>query len=641
VNSVAFILAAAAIAADPDPVNQATIVAAISGNGSLTAGLDASGALTSLRWPGPGGPDQLRPADANRHELPLWYGGGRWAFEIDGKWYWQSDPRAVVHQTYVFPGSTIIETTIEWPDVGLAVRQRAGVLPETDVFVSAIEINKTPVQPRVIWVGDLSPSTHQLPEAAGSLDVLHGFAAVRNDGFRGRSWSFRPNNPSSADWARAHSLAAANTTTSEWDQFGDGVWLGIGGTVPARIRGWLWGGASFASSMDMVNDVLELNDPMPSAVVGRSIALFDFRETARMWITIGVGGNLNEAKRALSRDTRYSHDLRNVAPADTDTTFIAQAVKLSEQSHVQVLPHLAILNTLRDPKSGFTVRGLSADPPLARDWPRDGALVAWALYESGDHEAEERSIEAYLSLILTEEKPRRPYGSMPESVYTNGELASPHFVIDDRGPARVLWVAERMLASRGPNARAAWVQSHWKAIEAAAEFLSTWADARRGAPLYAKDPVGLADAETQDRLFAHFAGISAAIRLAGIAAKEVPQAWRVRRDQLQALCEWVLEEPGLWMSGGSLLLETQGISETTLASCAESCSRRLATLATSDREAAARLLLQISILKGEIGERAFEAALARLRVPNDGILAAPDSLVSAEILLAILLRGTR
>ncbi len=387
-------------------------------------------------------------------------------------------------------------------------------------------------------------------------------------------------------------------------------------------------------SVNTVIDALEYPPPIADAIVGESKTVVFLGTTSHGWVVLSVGANHAASRKLLGDESPQAYEFLTATPGDS--AFLMKAAKLPAQSSLQALPHLAILNTLRDPNSGFTVRSVSSDPPLARDWPRDGALVAWAWFESGQHDAAWKSIDAYISLIRTEDRPRKPYGSMPESVYTSGEPASPHFIVDGRGPARVLWVADRMLQSREPQARTVWVTTHWKSIEATGEFLSTWRDARRGAPLYADDPLNLSDAETQDRLFAQHAGISAAIRLAEAAGEAVPEAWRNRQNELADLCAWVLQEPRRWVPGGSLVLETEGLPADVLSLLAATCVERLANPASLDRPTIARLGLQRALLAPN---DAADADLVLLLLDEPGLNTpkSSDALVSAQALLIALL----
>lgn len=626
---------AIALSLGPKSLHSAPVVSAISGHGGITAGLDQSGALSVLRWPGPGGPDQLRQAlSKGDSSSTTSIGGGRWGMQVNGRWFWLGDPVARTRQGCTAPGSAVVETTVDWVEARLSVRQRAGVLPGSDVFVSAIEIGGAASAPRVVWIADFAPATRQIAEIPASdkvLDALNGFAAFA-DREAGRLWSFRPKKPGRDEWARARSLVEDHAGPGAWSAFADGAWIGV--AAGARVSNL----AAASSSRELLG-AIEGGATMPAAVVGpSSVAIEPTVEIVgsgyRAWIALAIGPDIETGSKSLDETAGQAATFFDAVPGPAAPP--AAIASFDTGGRARAMQHWATLLTLRDPKSGFTVRGLSVEPPLARDWPRVGALVAWAFFEAGEHEAAEKSIEAYLGLVRTDDRPRKPFGSMPESVYTNGELASPHFVVDDRGPARTLWVADRIVRARGSEARSAWVQRYWNAIEAAAEFLSTWADSRRGAPLYSDDPVGLGDAETQDRLFAAYAGMSAAIRLAEYAGRDVPESWRVRRGQLQALTEWILKEPGKWVPGVSLLLETEGISESVLGQLAKECSRQIGSQPGLDGEKLARLILQSAILQGaKSNAEGLEAALGRIAGEGVGTPNSPDALISAEILLAL------
>ncbi len=632
---------AISIALAQDEAPAAPPVTAVSGRGALTAGLDSNGVLSVLRFPGPGGPDQMRQAGGGEAAAPGAVGGGRWGIESGGRWYWFGDPRASTRQGYASPGSGVIETTMEWPDARLTVRQRAGVLPGHEAFVSAIEISGAGSAPRVIWVADFAPVTRQIPELPirdGALDALNGFAAFANRA-AGRVWSFRPQNPGKAEWTRARGLVAGDAALEAWTDFADGAWIGVASSAPVI-------NLVVASTPRELMGALESRATLLSASVGPSNVGIEPAPVAqgggyRAWIAVSVGANLVSGAKALDDAAIAAGGFFDAAP---ETAVLpAEIASLDPKFLPSATRHWITLRALHDAQTGLTVRDVSAVPPLARDWPREGALAAWALFEIGERDAAERSLEAYFGKIRSVDRPRRPLGSMPESLYTDGDPASPHFIVDDRGPARVLWVADRMLRDRPEAERTAWVRKHWKGIEATAEFLSTWSDARYGAPLYAVDPVGLADAETQDRLFAVHAGMAAALRLGDYAGGIAPETWRVRHAQLRDMAERVLITPEKWIAGDALVLEFEGLSEDALVQAHELTLRRLENpIALGDR-ALASLLLESGLLHEHAPDRAalpslgtIEAVLDRIATTSAAGSIGPDARVSSQVLLAIL-----
>ena len=64
------------------------------------------------------------------------------------------------------------------------------------------------------------------------------------------------------------------------------------------------------------------------------------------------------------------------------------------------------------------------------------------------------------------------------------------------------------------------------------DFLADWKDSRRGAPLWAKDPITLRDTKTRQRLFASKLGLEGAIDIATAIGRTPPESWLDRQRQI-------------------------------------------------------------------------------------------------------------
>lgn len=628
---IAFLIAAC-FALEPEEAKPVPQVTAISGEGGLTAGFDASGVLTALRWPNPGGANMIRGTSDTES-----IGGGRWGIEVNGAWRWFGDRTARSRQDYAAPESDVIVTTVEWPD-GVIVRQRAAVVPEHDVFVSGVEVTGARSEPRVVWIAEFAPTTRQVPEAGGwveAFDASRRFAAF-TDRENGQIWNFRPSNPGKEDWTVARELSSAGEPVEKWTKFDDGVWIALSSGGPMRS-------AAVTGSVRELVGAIDSRATVFNSIVGLAVSAIEpgvekKDGVHRAWVAIRIG---------------ESYPLTTELPSDIDVWSVLDDTEQSaELPNVigglapAVVPYAArhwmTLRALHDAESGFTVRSLSE----AQDWPREGALAAWALEYMDEHAPTTVRLDAYTQQIRMDDRPRQPFGSMPESLYTSGTIASPHFVVDDRAPGYVLGMAKWILHDRLTiDAYQQWVKGDWPVIEAAGEFLSTWADARRGAPLWCDDPIELSDAKTQDRLFAAYAGISAAIRLAQNVQEPVPDAWRARQDQLRELVEWVLTTPGKWQVGDALALELEGLSIGTLLQLHESTVQRLENPIGLSARQLASLLFQATLLHNHAPEhfshpsdRVILDVLARIGDTTSVGYAGPDSFVSAQVLLALVLR---
>ncbi len=577
-------------------------VVAVAGHGGLTAGVDDAAVLSVLRSPDPGGPDQLFQPRAGTID-----GGGRWGIDIGSEIYWLGDGKAQVVEPPVADARGVIRAVIAWTDSDLRASVTYYVARDRPALVSDIEVSGCDAAPVLRWRSEWAPRTHLVPElpfADGAFDSINGFAAVIDSG---RAWHFRPRQPDRQMLADAAKLAAATATLADWSALaGDGIWIGVGGGERAGLGG---GGDAIAA----LGPIASIVEPRVESRDGAYHAS----------ITIAVDTTFEGARAALDATRADS------APVPQPAPLPERLRELPADRRIVLAPHWRLLQTLRDPAGGRAVRGLNVDPPLARDWPRIGARIALAFDAWGDAGAAQSILDHYLAAVRKDDAPGQPYGSMAESFYTNGEIASPPFIVDDLGPARVLYATWRHAQRMAPADRDAWLARHAEAIDAAAEFLSTWADARRGAPLWSKDPTGLADTATQIQVFDHLAGITAAIRLREMRGQPIPQGWQLRSETLLDLAEWIMTTPSAgWSPGPAVVWELDGFSRPLQHATANAA--RAALPAETNPGVVLSLAIQLSQIGEETGSDAVWQAVARA-VPD---MPLNDAEASVLVLLA-------
>jgi len=491
----------------------------IIGYGGLTVGVEGDGTVSVLRWPGPGSPNQLsgRGGDGGRR-------GGRWEVFVDGAW------RATgAASREGFGGMLRTKTTV--PETSLQVTQVDFVVPERSLFVSRLEMTGSNDAPRIRWVGGFSPATRhvpQLPVGGSPLDVARDFAAfVDGD----TVWHFRPEDLSMTAWARAERFAATGATPEQWASFDRGVWIAAEAGPGNRAAGFGTGRVRAGGlSESAVGDVYSVIEPIVGSERGVHTA----------WVVVSLGGTMAAAR-------------ENLPPAEVDPIgLFDERYTMPEVVRVRnrlegfdgrAVERLATTLFQRwDRATGRFVRNAAGDPKPARDYPRYGAWIAVSLDALGFKGLARARIAAYLDAIRLTDGPRRPYGSMPESFYTDGVEGSPYFVVDVQATARVLWAADRIARGMTPEKRRVFLRTHREAIAAGAEFLVAWRDPRSGVPLWSPDPVAYADAATRQRIFDAFAGISGAIRMMEAVGTAAPEAWEQRRVALRALTASALRD---------------------------------------------------------------------------------------------------
>lgn len=587
---------------------------AVSGHGGLTVGIDSRGVVSVCRWPGPGDADQLAYRDsaelgraASRH-----LNGAQWGIAVGDSWRWVGDPEFTIVQKEDDTG--ILKTMVSDVSAGLRAEVSTFVVPGRDVMVSAIEVfGPDGTIPRVVWAGDFDPTTRQIPELPigdRAFDGQNDFAAFA-DADRSRVWQFRPDAPGMDTWRKADTLASAGAAPEKWKAFGEGVWIGISA-----------GSGSVHAGCGLVSDFRARNPTgtdASAAVVGDAYNIIEptVEETQdgyRAWIAVAFGKDYDSASALLDGVTADSFEALLRGSKDGSSGMSSQQLTGIPESSVPYLQRCwSMLRTCRDSVTGRVVRSPAVVPPEARDWPRYGAWIALALEAYGDAASARKILVNYLEAIRMEDRPGEPYGSMPESFYTDGTLASPHFFVDDRAVARVLWAVEAYTTTLSPEAREAFVRAHWSAVSAAGDFLAGWVDRRRGAPLWSADPIRLRDSNTQERTIDALAGMNAAIGLSKLAGEPAPEAWQIRQAALVGLVTQVLTAPSTdWQPGEPLLYDLRGLPEDVLDAVAERTRKKANMVTNLSGARAGALLVQRAIVARDIPgqERVPASALA-------------------------------
>lgn len=621
---------------------------AIGGFGGLTIGMDRHGVLSVCRWPGPGSPDQLTYAtDISTRADAGPPNGAEWGMNLGEEWMWLSEPGWSTFQGYAERSDAIMETVAGRPDNNVSVRVETFVLPGGDAFVSSFTLRGAIEAPRVAWRANFTPTTRHIPELPvgdWALDELNDFAAFVDRGGP-MVWHFRPSAPGRDAWDRAEAAAAAPVTLGAWDEFHEGVWIAITGGPEVVQLGC-------ASDDDPLVPPDRAQAALPVAAIGQTHSLIELTpekagESYHAWIMVGFGANRGQAYAELAplRD-RSVEELAARTLQRARSAGLPNFGDLSEDMKLYAARHRRSLVACRDRECERVVRSPSVSPALARDWPRYGAWIAHAFASSGDTTSARRQLARYLEAIQMEEREGRPFGSMPESFYTTGELASPHFIVDDRAVGRTLWATGNLMDAIDTQTARNFTRRYWPQIAAGADFLVAWADQRRGAPLWCEDPLQFADSVTQERIFDAYAGMAAAIRLASVADRAVPEPWRRRRNVLRELVEEVLTAPTAdWSPGAPVLYEWEGLSAAARVVASEKTARRMTELTGLGGVEAGALLLQAVLLEPaspasqQVSEAMLQTGL-RLSAPGSVDIVghapvAPDALVSSYALISL------
>lgn len=632
-------------------------LAMVSGMGGLTVGVNARGRVSVCSWPSPGFNTQVSYRTYSRDEPMLGVEPGDgllWGIRFDGELVWMNDPRWIVQQNYAAPSNTIMITQARWPDSRIVVTQRVSVVHNADAFVSEIAVNGLPTQPEFYWYANFTPSTRHVPEIPGAyrtFDGLDDFAAF-TDRRNGRVVHFRPRAPGREDWAFARGIMESEDRHGYWPSFRNGTWIVY--QAGEGIRSAFCGSGSVSPS-EAVGHLVDSRDGESSAT-GQCYSAVKVapRKDGRRFvasIAVAFADNFEESTEIL--DTVMSSGTAALLRATAqfqDGLLTHATYPAADDPRIKTYLRRAVLTlrTATDLASGATVRSPADQPPLARDWPKHGAWMVYALDLSGSPVLAQRHLDFYLDAVRTRYARGKPIGSIASSLYTDGVEASPHLIVDDGAVAWLLWALNLHGDFLTGARRSSYFKSIWEGTELCADFLAGWKDRRRGAPLWAPDPITFRDNETRERLFAAKLGMDGALAIAKTIGHEAPRAWFDRQRQIDDLVRGILLERRTdWPVGEMLPMFLLEFGETDIQAADLAVTLRLEALDTLSGYEAAKAFSDAAMLWRNEPRRLEElrgyAFLALRNALSDPIVdgfpdlrrpAFPDALAAAHSIVA-------
>ena len=593
-------------------------LAMVSGIGRLTVGVNGRGRISLCKWPSPGYNDQIsyrvRAAGPSGREVDPGH-GLQWGIRMDGELVWMNDPRWEIGQRYDAPSNTIMVTEARWSESDVVVTQHVSVLPLRDVFVSELEVSGAASPPQLYWFANFTPCTRHLPElpvADWLLDDLNDFAAF-SDGDEGVVVHFRPERPGREDWERAERLSKSAARADQWRSFRDGTWIAYRGSGVFQAAHCGSGAVTPAEAVSLLRDVAG----RASAATGDCYSVAEIipekkSDHYRASVAVAFGESYGQVKELLD-------DLAEMDAADLfreTADFQRRLLKLAkypETENQRISDYLqrAQLTILasRDSITGSIVRSPAIQPPLARDWPRYGAWMIHAMDHAGGLNVAESHIKFYLSNVRSTYARGKPMGSLPSSTYTDGVEASPHFLVDDEAVAWLLWAISEHGGFLPEGRRNDFFESIWEPVVLCTDFLADWKDSRRGAPLWAEDPISLRDTKTRERLFASKLGLDGAIDVATAIGRTPPESWLDRQRQIDNLVRGLALDRGIrWGVGEALPMFLDELGEVDEQVLEEAAASRLQALEELRGYHAAKAFAELALLWRDQPDK-----LARLR----------------------------
>jgi hypothetical protein len=492
----------------------------------------------ALRWPSPGYHDQLgyrldEDGEARPHH------GVRWAVEVDGAVSWLDGRDWRARTAYAGPASSVIVTTWTYKRPGVRAVQRVSVAPETPVVEFALRLEGFEAPPRVFWYANLAPCARKLknaPIADWLLDGRNDFAVVPlgSQGEGRRFVQFRPQNTGRMAWRQARKLAReGNRSAKAWAGFGPGAWIAAA-SRPAPVKA-MCGAAGPGNAVLRAVERGELAGAAPrvAAPGGGVCFALEVAPAARgegaheAAVTLAFGEELKTALGAIEQApaTGGGVEARSVA---ADAAWLARA-RLPQALPPEAVPlcrrALLTLRTNLDADTGGLVYQPSTEPPLALDWPRQGAFPTLALLRTGYALEALTRFEFYADALAPSGEPAYP-AFLPEVAYADGVTAAPRFLMSADATAWWLWACLAAAEEMPAPARGPFLARHADVLQAAGESFAQWLEPATARLDHAWDPALMRSARSARNAVAHGAGLTSAARLAEMAGAEVPDVRR-------------------------------------------------------------------------------------------------------------------
>ncbi|MFP4499928.1 MAG: hypothetical protein ACLFTT_02915 [Candidatus Hydrogenedentota bacterium] len=531
-------------------VSGAASPTAATGNGRLTVSLDATGRLVGMQWPRPGLQDQL----ANPREgLAGTLAGAGWGLiGPDGGIVWLHN-QTPVSQTCLEDALPMVQTNHRMPG-GLQIEQTTFVHPAHALLVSHIAVsgNVAGGVPQLVFYTAPALCTRVLPEAPvrdWALDRLNHFAAFR-DSTTATGYALRPAAPNARAYERARSLTAKQAPAPMWDDWGEGVWLGVtalGQGARARVV-----------RADHVPEVWPEDRVTarmgPAALLVRTRGRLEQTVYAAT-IVMALGGNRNAVDNALGVGRKQDYSVLLTAARDHWYERMA-AVNVHEPENRVLrnaaLRALGVVLLSADAEGGGIVRAPSTIPPRAVVHPRDAGWLTLVLDRVGLH-AEAGAHLRFLAKAFREEEGRgRPYGALPARLYVDSRPAAPHVLLDLDAVGWVLSACAFHARQLAPDEGEGFCEDIWPDVVRGADFLTHWTDHRTGAPLPAFQPGRLRDGESLATMLTVLLGLRAAEDIAERAGESPFPMWERRRLALEAALQlkfFQRSQPWTWPAG--------------------------------------------------------------------------------------------
>lgn len=602
---------------------------AISGNGRLTVGVDASGRIVACRWPGPG------------HANHVTGRGLEWGIRAGDRVDWLDDTRQAVNAQTVPADGPFIRTETSVAAIPGSVVQEAFVHADHDIIASRIATSPE-VDGDILFYADLSPCTAVIPEVP-FLDFLstgaRDFAAFVDGSI---VYHFRPLVSTSQDWHETRRWAH-DPEHPEPEAFErDGVWIAY--TFADGVHAASCGPATGEHSI--------LNAVTSGRVAGAVATTGDCASTAypvtashererTATVFIAFGASREEVDQSLAFALEQGYEGLRQGTQDAWTPVLAGATSRVSRDFPEFEEPLASalmsISMATSQESGAIVRAPGPHPQLSVDYPRHSAWAGLALDYLGLTETSQRHLLFLLANVRTIDSPGMPAGSTPAALHGDGKEGLPRVVLDSEAVGWLLWVLHQHYEILDPDRHEAFAETAWPHVVNMSAFLMSRSSPAPGVPIYAFDPRRLKEASTDEFLISACIGLRSAAAMAHAAGEERLE-WQDRVKQLEDLLRArALSADGNWVAQRPLSYWAAGIMDSSDPRWEPATDRALATVEQQPPDQALRDLCDLAFLWRDQPDR-----LDQLRSVLHKVILQPrerptDTLDAARIILAIIL----
>ena len=483
--------------------DQADHFIAMSGNGSLTIGIETNGALSVCRWPGTTAPNQITYSGADSTNR-----GGMWGIPVNGGVEWLPSKYGAEACVYLSDsGVPIVKTMYK----SINAVGTAFVCKDSDVAVFQLRFDKVPESKTVIWYSDFSPCTTVMR----TLPSSEYFFPARRDMVSFTEYDTvyhgRPSMPSTAMWDNAESWLA-DGYAPPWFTKGDGAWTAY--SADTKFAGVACGAEHGEGSAIALAEAGTWNaQDKALGACASAVALPIDPESRSATLYVAFGESRADADAGLSAARQHGFQAlydavrtywKDRSQFGTRPTGVGDGVMgLKEDAVVTLL-------MLTDKKTSAVARGSDSHAATCVVLPRNVAWITYALDLTSHTETATSLLQCYAKYVRMSDAPGAPAGTLPAQLYANGEEAASQLILDVEAPAWLLWSIWQHDAQVPEQQREEYRKGLRKYVEASGDFLSNWSRAVRDTPAFSYDYAQKRDMHSINTIAIAYAGLRAA-----------------------------------------------------------------------------------------------------------------------------------